>query len=757
MKIDRRCFLALVGGSIVGTTLSPVPWKLMDDVAIWTQNWPWTPVPERGPAQTVDTVCPLCPGGCGITVRKIGERAVKIEGRPDYPTNNGSICSLGFSSLQHLYGPDRIRHPMKRDRSSGKWQKITWDEAISILSAKLSDLRSSGMPERLACITGWNRGTIPYLIDRFMTAYGSPNFIRTPSFEDTHELVLYWTQGRQARIGFDLEHADLVINFRGDILDGASYAGRYFKIFSNPGRPRLIHLDHRLSDTAAKADRWIPIKPNTEGAFALGLAHVIIKNGLYNEEFIDLYGFGFEDWQDQAGNVHTGFKNYVLNGFSPEKVAGITKVPARTIENLAIEFARSRHPLAIWIDEAGGSVDTCLAIHCLNALVGSINRPGGLYACKEMDYTSFADMEVDNVASTGRQKPRIDGAGSEIYPEAQHLAERFANAVKDAKGEPPVEILFVAGANPLYTLHDTESVKAALSRIPFVVSFSTVMDETTAVSDLVLPDHHFLEKLCDVPASGGICEPVTGLCRPVIDPVYDTRHIGDTFISLAKRLGEKFKVMASAFPWPDYESLIQDALGDAWDSLDSDGYFIAGNMARLTWDDGFNTASGKFEFYPTARWNPTNKDTDVLPGFREPSSSDKAAKYPFELVPHTIIRVSPGALPSTPFMIKSVDADILGKDALFVEVNPETAKKLGLADGDRARLSTATAQRTVRVRVTNRIMPGIIGIPKGFGRHGMSSYVSGKGINSNELITPIPDPFSGFNIQTCTGASLKKV
>jgi anaerobic selenocysteine-containing dehydrogenase len=156
MKIDRRCFLSFVIGGAAGTTLSPLPWKLMDDSSIWTQMWPWTPVPEDGEISYVDSACSLCSGGCGITVRKIEERAVKIEGMKDHPVNDGGICPLGLSGLQLLYGPRRVKHPLKRvgDRGSGKWAKISWDSAIAEIVKILGKLRSNNQSHTVGLISG---------------------------------------------------------------------------------------------------------------------------------------------------------------------------------------------------------------------------------------------------------------------------------------------------------------------------------------------------------------------------------------------------------------------------------------------------------------------------------------------------------------------------------------------------------------------------------------------------------------------------
>jgi menaquinone reductase, molybdopterin-binding-like subunit len=149
MKLSRRCFLSFAIGGAAGTALSPLPWKLTDDISIWSQNWPWTPVPQRGEATYVNSTCTLCPGGCGISIRKVGARAVKIEGIQGHPINDGGICMLGLSGLQLLYGPTRVKAPLKRsgERGEGRWQTISWQQAIKEVAAKLGEIRNQGNPQ----------------------------------------------------------------------------------------------------------------------------------------------------------------------------------------------------------------------------------------------------------------------------------------------------------------------------------------------------------------------------------------------------------------------------------------------------------------------------------------------------------------------------------------------------------------------------------------------------------------------------------
>ena len=147
MKIDRRSFLAFAFGGAAGTALSPIPWKLMDDIAIWSQNWAWTPVPEKGEISYVNTTCTLCPGGCGLVVRKAGQRVVKLEGQQGHPVNDGGICTLGAAGAQLLYRPSRIKSPLKK--LNGRWRNVSWDEAIAEV------LRNSPKCAPADCLIRW--------------------------------------------------------------------------------------------------------------------------------------------------------------------------------------------------------------------------------------------------------------------------------------------------------------------------------------------------------------------------------------------------------------------------------------------------------------------------------------------------------------------------------------------------------------------------------------------------------------------------
>ncbi len=737
MKVDRRSFLSFILGGAAGTALSPLPWKLTDDFSIWSQNWPWIPVPQKGEISYVNSACTLCPGGCGISVKKVDERVIKIDGLKGHPVNDGGLCILGHAGAQLLYGPTRIQTPIKK--VNGRWQKLSWKAAITELAARLKELRAKGSSHTVACVAGSDRGTVAELLNRFLTVYGSPNFFRMPSIWDSYELALYLTQGTRSMAGFDIENADFILSFGSGLIEGWGSPGYMLRakglLRENGGR--MDQIESRLSKTAAKSDHWIAINPGTEGALALGLAYVIIKEGLYNQDFIDQYTTGFSDR-----------KKLIFDGFPPEIVSKMTGISTGTIVALAKDFARARKPLAICGQGQGhlpGNLQEFLAVHTLNALVGNINRPGGIWAVPEPDYIDWPELEMDGVALEGLQQTRIDGAGSYRYPNARYFLHRLPQVI-NASDESPVQVLFVVDANPVYSLQDTASVKKAFEKIPFVVSFSSYMDETTALADLVLPNHVFLERYEDVPAAFGFPKPIIGLTQPAIEPLYNTRHVGDVVIQLAKELGH---AIGAAFPWADYATCLEETLSDNWDTLVEEGYVVDTEFSGTDWTDAFETDSAKFEF--------NNNDIRTLAGYNPVKAEGDQASYPLLLVPYDTMRLTSRYIDgSPPFLLKALEDTILNGSEVLIEVNPATARQLGLAEGKTANLTTPKGAARVKVHLSNGIMPGVVALPRGLGHTAYDKFLAGKGVNYNQLSSPVEDPASGHDPAWGIRAKLSK-
>jgi anaerobic selenocysteine-containing dehydrogenase len=721
--------MALGMGVTAGLTFTPLPWKLTDDLAIWTQNWPWTPMPEDGEAFYDYSVCTLCPGGCGISVRKINDRVVKIDGLPDHPVNQGGLCPLGLSGAQLLYGPDRVTGPLKRTgkRGEGAWQPLSWDEAVAEVIRRLKKLDDEGRPEALACVCDSDRGTVPRLFKRLLARFGSPNFMGCPSMADGFDAVLQAMHGLTGPVemGFDVENADFIMSFGSGIIEGWGSPVRMIRAHSRwkENKAEWVHVDQRLSNTAAAADKRVAVRPGTESDLALGMIAVILEERLYDTRFDGSDSPGFE-----------AFRNTILADYNPERTAEKTGIDQGRIINLARRFtAPGSASLALCGRGKGlsaGSMREFLAVHCLNVLAGRINVPGGVLIVPSADDIAWADDDGDRAALAGKE--RLDGAGSADYPGARSLVDRFFGAVAAAT-DAPVEILMISEANPCYTLSGSDTVRKAMDRIPFVVSFSSRMDDTSAMADLILPHHLYLERYQDVPIRAGLSRPTLGLCRPIIEPRYDTRHTGDVILSIAAALGAR---VADAFPWDSYRDCLEQGLGSRWEDLDSNGF----------WTD---------EAWQPEPWNGTVIFPDPLPAMA--GLAGDPGTYPLILMPKDSLRLSAGHTGDTPFTMKTVPDTDLSGTLPVVEINPRTGSEQGLRDGRTAMLRTPHGQMTALVRFFPGIMPGLIAMPSGLGHSGFSRYVKDKGGSFNALVGFVEDPLSGQDAVWGIRARLSRV
>jgi len=789
LALNRRNFITLIVGGAVGIGLSPLPWKMADDSAIWTQNWPWVPVPPVGEFLHEKTVCTLCPGGCGIEVRKVDDRAVKIEGRTDYPVNPGGICPLGMGGLQLLYNEQiRFTGPVKRvgPRGSGKYVNIGWDEALSMLAGRISGLRKVGKVDSITVIDGNRmRSTMAVMIERLTKAIGSPNYMRIPTSEDTFQTAGMLMQGSDSPMAYDLENSDYILSFGSGLLDGWGAPGRIINAWGQWRKDRLkratriIQVESRASNTASKADQWVPARPGTEAALALGIAHVIIKKGLHNTEFVNTSASGF-----------SAFKEMVLDHYSPEKVAEITGTDSNKIISLAEGFAKAKAPVAVCGKGKGalnGSLYESMAILALNALVGNINMPGGVLVHDPLPLDKLADIEPDAIAADGLQRSRLDQAGSAKYPFSRSLFSNFAEAIIKAP-KSPVDTLLIFSANPAFTLPDGGEIKRAMEKVPFIVSFSPYHDESAYMADLVLPDHNFLEKTDDIVWPAGLQYPLYGMTRPVVEPLYDTRNSGDVIIQMAKQIGG---AVGDAFPWEEYEEVLKqrarglfdssagltgydgatpawkqmkkgngispdyDSFDKMWEEIKSGGLWYRPAHTYKNWGSLFKTPSGKFEFLSTKIELAAKEasleemgisatgDEAFMPHYEHKGHGKGEGSHSLRMVPYEMINLASGWAPNPPYLKKTLFDHQLLKDESFAEINPETASKLRLKQGDRVVLKSHKGEVKVRINIFEGAMPGYVYLPLGLGHTAYDDFLNGKGVNPNHLVDGGMDPLSG--------------
>ncbi|MFQ5860459.1 MAG: molybdopterin-dependent oxidoreductase, partial [Dehalococcoidia bacterium] len=522
MGLTRREFLLTMGGSALGAVVFAgcqvperklvleSPLKLPEDLVTGVDNW-------------YATLCRQCPGSEGIIVRVMEGRAKKVEGNPDHPMNRGKTSARCQAGVQALYHPDRIQSPLRRtgQRGAAQFQSISWEEGLAELMGQLEQHR--GEANAALLVTAPLRGHLGLVVQRFAQAYGAEHL----TFEALEETVLRTAMqrlfGQELLPQFDIEHTQYLLSFGAGFLDTwlspVHYARAYgeFRQGERARRGHLVQVEPRFSMTAANADQWVPIKPGTEGVLALSMAYVIISEGLGDAAV--------------AQTLTGGAGAQALEAFRPAEAEKLTGVPAQRIEELAWAFATERPSLAIGGGPAAAQTNglfNLTAIFALNFLVDNIGKPGGIRF---------------NPPPPIQWLPPADQATP--FGRWQETADRMR------RGQ--VKLALLHGVNPVHGLPGAVDLSGALAQVPFIVSFSSFVDETTAMADLVLPDHVYLEDWGDEVPSPGPGFQTLGLQQPVVRPLYDTRGFGDVLLTVAEGLG-----MEQALPWGSLRDVLRD-------------------------------------------------------------------------------------------------------------------------------------------------------------------------------------------------------
>src|SRR5262245_48049069 len=487
-----------------------------------------------GIAEWKPSVCPMCSAGCGVTVRVMdadvdtvrnGQHGVvamavakKVEGDTKHAISRGGLCARGQASIQVTYHPDRLRQPMKRSgpRGSGTFTEIGWDEAIGELVAKLDELAAAGDQKSLAVVSRARSGRRLEVFAEFARRFGAQPPLGFELFgDDVLRRANALSFGRAQLPSYDLAQARFVISFGADFLgtwnSPVSQSADYGAM--RQGHPqtrgKFVQVESRMSLTGANADEWVPAKPGTEGVVALGLAHVILQNKLRTAD------------AGTAASLIDGWSGG-LTAYTPEKVEQITGVSAKRLDRLARELVEFSPAVAI----VGGAplaqtngLFTALAVNALNALAGTVEQPGGMFFTRGVQPARTANLQA-----------AVGGLGA-------------------------AKLLVVDGANPVYGMPKAAGFREALEKIPYVASFGSFIDDTSAYADLILPDHSFLESWIESAAESGARDAVATVAGPVMKPLHNTRATADVLVEV----GGKLKTPV-ALPWKTAEELAKSTV-----------------------------------------------------------------------------------------------------------------------------------------------------------------------------------------------------
>jgi thiosulfate reductase/polysulfide reductase chain A len=830
--VGRRKFLGMAGataavaagglGAAGCTTFGSKEHPILADPAGAAQ---W----GRGAGEWIPSCCNMCGGQSGILVHVVNGVVEKIEPNHWNPNNysnissdffagyseaygcaeGGVICPKGNAGIQQLYDPDRLKKPLKRtnpDKGAGAdpgWQEISWDQALDEIAAKLKALRDAGDAHKLIWFSEDHSFT--HIQQDFCKLYGTPNYSNHSNLCDVARKASFRAVMGDDRPLADFLQAKYILLFGWNPTSAIKWV--YLpRILTRAveGGARLVVVDPYLSDTAAKAQEWVAIRPSTDGALALAMGHVIVRDGLYDKAFVARWTTGFDEYAD-----------YVKDK-TPEWAERITSVKAKTIERLAREFAATKAAHAdVWSGpgQHSNGVQGGRAIALLNALVGAYDRPGTMLMPDKRG-SKHAAVEPDDTAAATLRQPRFDelkryplGHGSGVYTQS------FAN-LAEGKGPYQPTMGVIVFQNVMMSVPGNQTVAKALAKLETLVVIDTMMSETAMMADYVLPGTTYLERY-DL-NSHWVTWPVLGLRQPVVKPLFGQPAEYETVAALGRRLGLRDKEGKDFFtigplsgqPIRDltawYEDFLSNELkhgapkitlaelkalpGAVWVDqqgtryekyaeeltpaqlkeafFDGDpkaegtavydkpqeqkgrriGTVIGGKPVR-----GFMTPSGRVEFYAkglAAKTDAAGKPVNPLPAY-EPREWQPSKEYPLYLInwkeaSHTHTRTQ-----NNPWLL-----EIKPDNPLII--NPATAAQHGVADGDVVWLESPYGRVRARVRTTRRMHPEVVGFQHGFGHTALGRLAKGRGTTDSPLRPTRADPLSGQALHKETSVRIVK-
>jgi thiosulfate reductase / polysulfide reductase chain A len=656
-------------------------------------------------------ICFFCPSSCGVLVKIDDGRVVRVDGDPGSPGSQGFICERSKAAPEHLYHKDRLNYPQKRvgERGEGKWKRISWEQGMEEVAEKLEEIKNKNGPEAIALSNGTYR-TVKYVGRRFMNLLGSPNILAagTQVCFCNVAVIESITYGRMQYIS-DYDNAQCIVEWAAN--PAHAWPQNWVRIIRAKRRgAKLIAVDPRFTETAARADIWLQPRPGTDTALLMGWMNVIINENLYDRDFVGKWTVGFKELKER------------VQKYSPEKVAEITEVPSDKIRESARIYATTKPACFGWgvtFDQLGrNSTQAVRARAILRAITGNLDIKGGnLVTGPHPTLIPEAEIEENERLSPEQRKKQL-GADRfklytwDIYDRVTRYAKKIgyrgtyasAYVVKCnapatwraiLTGKPyPVRAMMTVASNPMITNANIKMVYEAIKKLDLYVVSDYWMTPSAGLADYVFPAAGWIERPW-LETHWGVFPNVEAGER-AIEPLEERRTDFQFYRELGIRLGQ-------VWPWKTMEELYDYQLkpmGYTWEEF----------VSKVRYDDplagykryersGFATPSGKVEIYSSIL---EELGYDPLPEYMEPAESivstpELAKEYPFTLI--TGGRFRP-MFHSEHRQIESLRR--MHPDPI-VQINPEVGLEYGIADGDWMWIET----RLGRTKAKAKLYPGI--------------------------------------------------
>ncbi len=676
-KISRRDFLKVAGaGALTTAALTGC-----GPASRYVVREPYTNMPEytyNGESTYYATTCMECAAACGLVIRTIQGRAIKAEGSPHHPVNQGKTCARGQATLHGLYNPDRVQFPIKQDRASElNTDELTWETAIS----QVADALENTSPDKIRFLLGETPDHLYDLTNDLTTALGAPAPVKFGALS-MFEARATLKQAAEALFGqadllhFDLGNADVIFSFGANFLETwlspVAFTRQYSQMRKgqNGRRGTLVQFESRMSQTAAVADHWIPIIPGTEAHAALALGYLIAQG---------------------QGTLPEAYSQ--IDAEAEAMKAGVT---IEKLQEMADLFLSASHPLAIpgsWALGQADGLENAKAILNLDILANNLGQPGGVF---------FSPPPA---------------MAEQLRPTAT-LAEVKQLIADMQAGD--VEAIFIHTVNPLFELPKSLEFAQALENVPLVISFSSFPDETALASDYIFPDHTNLESWGYQQTFTGADKPVLSGAQPVVSPYYNTQATVDVLLAAIQQIGGD---LAAAFPYEDEVAFIQDKLSVL---LSADSEWIrAGDI---------KTFAAQFQQYggwwaaEASLSNPSGTPAAITAGAPTYQGEGEFILLPF--VSPTL--AEKGA--NKPWLQETPDPTTTVMWNTWIEINPETAHELGIEDDDVVKVISDWGEIEASVYLYPAIRPDVIAVPFGQGHTAYGRYAEGRGANPLDLL-----------------------
>ena len=669
--------------------------------------------------------CYFCHQNCGVLAYVKDGKVIAIEGDPDFATNSGGLCCRGNIALEHIDHPDRVNYPQKRvgGRGEGKWERVTWDQALTEIAEKLEEIKTKHGAEAVATAGGTLR-TDDWARRRFMNIFGSPN-----GFHNAHLCWIPTFMLETAVCGWSPFDIDLG-NSKCLVLWGQNPGAstlplmRQISVLRKKG-VKVIVIDPRYTETASKCDLWLPVRPGADLALALAWLNVIITEKLYDEEFVKENCVGFEELAEH------------VKDFTPKWAAPLTWLEPWLIREGAKMYATTKPGNIQWgvaMDQQGRAAGA--AIHArtlLRAITGNLDVPGSdLLTGPAQDFLTDEEMEANDQLPEEQKAKQLGSDKFKLMtwpgyskiseltkktwgkaPTAEWMCQAHPPSVFRAiiSGKPyPVKALLVSATNPINSYGESKLVLEAMRKVDFMVTCDYWMTPTASLSDYVLPVAGALERPTITSLYG--CSDYLVASQRAIQPMYERRNDYNIWRGLGLRMGQE-----GHWPWETVEDAYLHKIEPAGYGTDDYDQFV--DWFRVHFPErkyeqykkqGFATKSGKVELYSSTLeelgYPPLPQYTG--PVENETDNPELAKQYPL------VLTTGNSFMPFVHSEFFNVKNMRYLRHEPYYQVNPETAEEFGIKDGDWTWIETQRGRIKQKADVTQAVPARLIVTQRGW-------------------------------------------